>query len=1251
MMAYSAGNEMWYVDVSQSDLGQFAYYIYSISDSMYGLTTVGRGAHFGGSNGYVNCGSDSSLDLTSSFSLSVWFYGDGSNWGSGMYILAKKDDNNAQYALYVHSDGTLKFVYYNGTLREIDLESWVTRNTWHHVVVTVSGTTLNCWYDGSHVQDDLTLPASLVSFSSVPLYLGAQKSGAGTGYHLAGFISESRVYNTTLSDVECELLYLGQYPRTSNLRLLLDRSSFDAADGIWYDLSSSNNDGALNQVVVTAGSIPMSSDETVRPIWDQIKVIGYTSDNPDVDVGTASSCHVTLQYAFDGRPVEDGTVTVNGISASPSAVPGVWNFSEIRPSAQEVTYNSVSYSGGAYGLSSVDQNSQTITQVWEQILILTTTVVDSSIDVGTSAEVRVMARLTYHSSHSLGAGDDLYMNGVKMTWSGSYFYYRPTQSDVGLWNYYVNTTGALEDTYGISAVNVTGLSIDITWTGLIIAITDPVPQWVNVGENASGISISVTYAHNGAPYDGTVSLNNTQFIYNDAGRRGYRLLTLTGDDTLGITYVITDDETWCIWDGVIVTITDPTHQTLIVGQNASGIVVSACYAYDGQPFDGAVQLNNTQFEYLTPGRRGYTVSSISGGSRGIDAIVQNDETYAVWVLQQAMLHLEAVATSVLVSSLYDLHNFSVDVCLTDTGLNLIPGWVNLTINGEDYAVYCDGMINATFDYSPKTSGEHTLHAVFGGDSVYAATDTNLFLTVTSRDIVFVTDLPSEMIPMTPASFRLFNVYDNDFQGQFQGVTYNRDYPVNTSFSIWWTLSSDYGDPKNYVGTWDINGGEGTGQVTLPWDIDGDNRITSDDFTCYFIIYLDGLGIYENITIETPVNVLQPLEVILQIPALTYSDQATLGLQLRPLYDSSSVEHLDLDVALYVSDDNSSWVLIAEVTTTASGWIGVNWTCTDSGTLFFKAETTTSEFYVESRGHAVSAAGKETTALTIECVGNFTYSDQGVLVALFSTDDGEPLSDYPVYLEIMDGTWVSMGSALTNGSGQASILWTPTLPAGTYSIQLRILLAESQYYIAPENAMGQLVVGKEFIVIDIDSTAVAQGYVRARVTDDDGNPVESVQVDFYVGNNRDYRGSRITNTDGYARLNVTLNDGELLQAVVNENNYYYGASQEVTVVVPVDLLFLTAVAGIVFLSAAGLAVTRKILRGRAATGPKTASPELRKALKEERDSIPERVREHTERRMTELDEISHGIEEISEPSSTTEPGPPTPPETGTEGDSD
>ena len=50
------------------------------------------------------------------------------------------------------------------------------------------------------------------------------------------------------------------------------------------------------------------------------------------------------------------------------------------------------------------------------------------------------------------------------------------------------------------------------------------------------------------------------------------------------------------------------------------------------------------------------------------------------------------------------------------------------------------------------------------------------------------------------------------------------------------------------------------------------------------------------------------------------------------------------------------------------------------------------------------------------------------------------------------------------------------------------------------------------------------------------------------------------------------------------------------------------------------MSRKIIRGRSASVPPSVSPEVSEALKEERDSIPERVREHSERRIAELDEM-------------------------------
>jgi len=937
-MTYSLTDEMWYANVTQSSANKWTYFIYSITDSAEQINTVGRGLNFDGIDDYVDCGSDVSLDFTSTLTLSTWFYGDGVDWGSGMYLLAKKDNNDAQFSLYIHSDSTLRFVYFNGTIREITLHSGVTRNAWHHVIVTISGNILNCWYDGVHVRENVILPATLTSFPSVPILLGAQKSGMTTSYHLEGFISEVRIYDIVLSEIQCKELYFGQDPADFGLKLFLGRASVDISTGTWNDLSGGTNDGIIVGVLVIEGNLPMIDEEVVN----------------------------------------------------------------------------------------------------------------------------------------------------------------------------------------------------------------------------------------------------------------------------------------LIWDGVIITITDPISQTLSLGQNASGIIVSGIYAYDGLPYDGVFQLNNTVFSYGTPGQRGYNVESISGDSRGITAILLNDETYAKWVLQMTTLHLDPSRTSLPVSTIYDPQTFSVDIYLTDTASQMISGWINLTIDGDDYSIYCDGFVNSVFFFTPYTSGIYTLEATFDGDSEYDSAENNIILTASVRDVDFIDGTPTALTACISTPFGFLNVYDKDFQGEFQDVIYIHNFPINASFSIWWTISSEFDDPRTYSGSWNITSGEGIGNVILPWDLDGNGFLSSTDFMCYFIISLDGKGVYENITIEAPVNILQPLEVGLQIPSLTFSDQSEINVQVTPLYGSSFTEGLDLTITLYVSDDNSTWVSIGEILTTTSGWQSMNWTCTQANILFFKAETTITELYACSSGYTDAEAEKENTFLILESVGNFTYSDQGILVASLITDDGEPISDQTVYLEILTGTWISIGSGLTNESGHVSILWIPTLPADTYTIQIRTSFTGSGFYLTPEIAMGLLEVGKESTVVSIDSSTISQGYVLARVTDDDGNPVPNVIVNFYTGSDRDFRGTGTSDIDGNSRLDISLSNGEMLEVLVNENGFYHSSNQQITVALPLDLMPMGFAISAVCFIAIGIAASRKFTSRRNLSKPPSVTSEVSEALKEERELIPERQREEIERNLAEIE---------------------------------
>jgi len=159
--------------------------------------------------------------------------------------------------------------------------------------------------------------------------------------------------------------------------------------------------------------------------------------------------------------------------------------------------------------------------------------------------------------------------------------------------------------------------------------------------------------------------------------------------------------------------------------------------------------------------------------------------------------------------------------------------------------------------------------------------------------------------------------------------------------------------------------------------------------------------------------------------------------------------------------------------------------------------------------------------------------------------------------------------------------------------------------------------------------LSQGYVLAKVTDDDGNPVPSVIVNFYTGSNHEFRGTGTTDIDGYSRLDIALSDGEILEVVVNENNFYHSSNKQVTVAIPFDFMFIGYVIGAVCLLAIVIAAGKKFLPSRSVSSPPPSISDVSGELEKERDRIPERVRKHSERGIAELDGVEKDSGELSE----------------------
>ncbi len=1007
---------------------------------------------------------------------------------------------------------------------------------------------------------------------------------------------------------------------------------------VWNDYELLDN-GELQFTCPTAGSIGtlnrfqveiatdsfggsvLLTTEKLETTVDSVIATDYGVTADWVDIEDTVTIYTQLQYYSDNAEITTGTLSWEGVSMTYNLGNARWEADVStdtdllgNPLPSTKIFDSISVNTPE-GVTLVTTDPE-VTVIWDNVLISSIEVIDSHVNVGNPTYLQV--QLQYEEAGSWFTTGTINLSGYELTYSGSSGIWQ--SSDVILNDVGSLTFDHLEIEYnpiGITSVNQNMQPCTIIWDGLIINFTDTPIQRINIGENASGISYSVTYAYSGELYDGTALLNDTCFAYSESGKHGYSVEVL-GDDTYEITFVMTDDSTWCIWDSIIITITDPYTHTLKLGENASGIRVIAYYEYDLCRFDGTCILNYSTFVHHIKCRHGYTVDMVFGGILGIDTISENDATYAEWVKEDTILNLIPIVDTVLVSTEYDPQAFVIDMWLSDSQGRAISGTVNISIEDEQYTLYCGESANTTLTYSPLVAGDYSILVSYDGINNYEPCSGYVSgLVANAREITYNTELPAYLVAASESSLHLYNVYDSDFQGIYQSVTYIHDYPIDLTYDLWWTLDAEYGEPRNHLGTWNITQGEHISTWNLQWDLDGDGRLTQDDFECYMILEIHGDDVYENLIVKFPMDIVHVLATEIQLFPMTYSDLTTCNLQMNSLNDESFYEGLELDVHFYSSEDNITWIYIDTVRTDTYGWGSIQWTCNIVGDIYLKTETALSDYYARTECYFYTTSEKETTQIIMDSARNFTYSDQGILTAHLLTDDGEPVSGYSIYLELWDGGWISIGSGISNESGCVSILWIPSLPTGTYDVRMLAPMTESYYYQNPDYVRGDLIIDREILILDVDTTTMDQGYVLACITDDEGTPIEDIPVEYYRTKDGKLIGTEVSNSEGYVQLFVAPDDGPI-QIIVSENEYYYGSMSNVDVVLPPDYLPLTLLLGGVFFSTLFVAVGRKYFRGNTTTTAKPVSPEISKALEEEREKIPERRRKQKERNISNLD---------------------------------
>ena len=258
---------------------------------------IGYALDFDGSNDYVNCGNDTSLNITGNITIILWIKpivaGEGGP-NAGLVCKAESGvDWSWQLRYNTPGGGNYMGFHFNGNPEGstwVSVQQNLSSEEWHHIAATYNGSNIKCYLNGS-VKD--TNQISAITGSNANLFIGQD----GWNNTFNGTIDEVKIYDRALSADEIMADYeLDNFlvpPDPTNLQHTTGdfwvNYTWDAGDGnitngynvtwnaSWYNTSNdymNKSVGASNWANITIWAWNSSGDGTIS--------IGSISDNVQV---------------------------------------------------------------------------------------------------------------------------------------------------------------------------------------------------------------------------------------------------------------------------------------------------------------------------------------------------------------------------------------------------------------------------------------------------------------------------------------------------------------------------------------------------------------------------------------------------------------------------------------------------------------------------------------------------------------------------------------------------------------------------------------------------------------------------------------------------------------------------------------------------------------------------------------------------------------------------------------------------------
>ncbi|QTA81634.1 Uncharacterized protein dnl_39760 [Desulfonema limicola] len=291
-------------DNAAGDTGTLVNWSLYIGASM---TPPGNALDFDGVDDYVDCGNDTSLNITQKITIEAWFKGtSNANWNG---IVAKMEGFNIQnYLLQMTPDGFIQWTYSHSSNTNDYLEGTVSYddNIWHHAAGVIDTTTgvSRLYIDGVLAAEKTGIALEPMTTTTSPMTIGTRTD---INNEFPGKIDEVRIWNTARTQAEIQAGMNKILTGTETGLAAYYRFDQDNS-GILMDITSNNNDGTLINMEPAADWVPAG--------WNY----GY----PYVITDNVSS--ITADSAFVNGSVVDGglsAVTESGICWNTTGNPSI----------------------------------------------------------------------------------------------------------------------------------------------------------------------------------------------------------------------------------------------------------------------------------------------------------------------------------------------------------------------------------------------------------------------------------------------------------------------------------------------------------------------------------------------------------------------------------------------------------------------------------------------------------------------------------------------------------------------------------------------------------------------------------------------------------------------------------------------------------------------------------------------------------------------------------------------------------------